>query len=619
MKLSLKNHIAPALIILVLLLNLTLGLSRIGKYSAVDEPYWTYGRISKFWTAIEQHKWRSTNINDKPGITVAILSGFGLLSFDPMAYQALRGGIKTSSELADMDAINFFFRLPIFLFCILLLPLFYVFLRKLFDEATALIAFLLIALSPILLGISMIINPDALLWIFLPLALITSLIFQENEDRRYLILSGIFIGLSLLTKYVSNILYIFLFFLPFLNYILLEKKPVLRTYFQKSLTHYLILVAISMATFYVLYPATWAHPNTLLKGTFLSKVFETTWPMFATLIALMLIDFLLLKNKVSEFLLTQVSRFRKLLIRGVVGLFLLAILITVLDTFLGMKPFDFESILASPKGIGDGTVIQKYTGAILADFYALLFGISPIAFFGLIGGLILSLRRTSIPQKEMKTLFFFALFILLYYLGSSVNDVAATVRYQIALYPLVLIMSAIGLSAFFTSLTPLLERRFSISRRSLTVLATTLLLITLLSGVFFVRPFYFAYASFLLPQQYLLNTKDMGDGSFEAAAYLNTLPQARDLSIWSDKGAVCAEFIGTCTIGFSKKDLTGKHFDYYVISMGRLNRSLKLSGGVNDIVNFKQIYAPDQPFEKNITIGGRPQNFVRVISASSIR
>lgn len=145
-----------------------------------------------------------------------------------------------------------------------------------------------------------------------------------------------------------------------------------------------------------------------------------------------------------------------------------------------------------------------------------------------------------------------------------------------------------------------------------------ILIVILISSVLMIRPFYFSYASSLLPNQYLLNTKDMGDGSYEAAMYLNTLPNARELSIWSDKGAVCAEFIGKCTIGFSKKDLTDKNFSYFVISMGRVNRSLKLSGGVNNIVDFKKIYST-KTFEKNIVMGGRPGNFVRIISAELLK
>jgi hypothetical protein len=139
-------------------------------------------------------------------------------------------------------------------------------------------------------------------------------------------------------------------------------------------------------------------------------------------------------------------------------------------------------------------------------------------------------------------------------------------------------------------------------------------LIVVAFGTFSVRPYYFAYASSLLPQKYLLNYKDMGDGSYEAAQYLNSLPDARNLTIWSDKGAVCAEFVGNCNIGFTKKDLTGKNFNYFVISAGREGRSLKMSGSVNEIVDFRKIYSSDE-YVKKITIAERTDNYVEIVSA----
>lgn len=614
---ALTKRLASSIIVLVLFFDLSLGLTRLGSYSAVDEPYWTYGRISKFWTAVAQEKWRSTDINDKPGITVALLSGFGLLRFDPMAYKSLRGDVKTAQDISAIDAINFTFRLPIFLFCLALLPLFYVFLKRLFDPTVALIGFLLIALSPLLLGISMIINPDSLLWTFLPLSLLSYLVFQKEKDSRYLYASGVLIGLSLLTKYVSNILYIFFFLLPFLEYVVAEDKPPVRAFLKSSLRHFFLLVLVSMATFYVLYPATWTHPDVLLKGTFLSKAFETTWPFFAALVGLILADFFLFRSRATEWLLETVSRRKRLLFQIVIGAFLIAIAFVLLDTYAGMRPFDFEGTLASPKGIGSDSLLPRYSGAMLADVFALVFGLAPVALVGFLAALLVSLKKDTLRPAEAGAVLSFVLFIALYYLGSTVNAVAATVRYQIALYPLAFIVSAIGLSSILSSLK---QRLPKISRWRTSVIPglLTLLAVVLVAGPLLVRPFYFTYASPLLPQPYLLNTKDMGDGSYEAAQYLNALPQADGLSIWSDKGAVCAEFVGTCTIGFKKKDLEGKRFDYFVISMGRVNRSLKLSGGVNGIVDFKQIYSTDR-YAKNIVMGGRAENFVRIISAESVK
>ena len=46
----------------------------------------------------------------------------------------------------------------------------------------------------------------------------------------------------------------------------------------------------------------------------------------------------------------------------------------------------------------------------------------------------------------------------------------------------------------------------------------------------------------------------MGEGSIEAANYLNALPGAGEMTIWSDKGAVCEAFIGKCLIDFKDDD-----------------------------------------------------------------
>jgi len=56
-----------------------------------------------------------------------------------------------------------------------------------------------------------------------------------------------------------------------------------------------------------------------------------------------------------------------------------------------------------------------------------------------------------------------------------------------------------------------------------------------------------------LPKNFIVNLKGMGEGSFEAASYLNSLPNAHEMTIWSDKGAVCEAFAGNCFIDFKQK------------------------------------------------------------------
>jgi len=597
-------------ILFVLGTNLFLGIPRLSTFSSVDEPYWTYGRTSKFWDSIKAHKWKSTSVNDKPGITVAILSGIGLASFDPMPYKSLRGNIKTDEQLSDVHAINYAFRLPIFLFCTLLLPLFYLFLRKLFDETTALIAFIFIGLSPITFGISLIINPDSLLWIFLPLSVLSYLVFQKNAEKKYLFASGILLGLALLTKYVANILYIFFFFLPFLEYMFAKEKPTLTPYLKKSFFQYLVIVALSMITFFILYPATWVNPNTLLKGTFLSKAFETTWPIFAGLFSFIVIDIFLFKNKITFTLLHFFGTYKTILMKFLVGLFLLISLFVIVNTFTDMKVLDHMATLASPKGEGKGSVFLIYADRLTADTFSLIYGISPIALLGLFSGLLLVFRRKMVDTYEAKIVFYFTSFILFYYLASTVNHVVATVRYQITLYPFALIISAIGLSYILTH-----EKIQRYIPKYVTYL--TIFLLSLWS-LLAVRPFYFAYTSALLPEQYFINLKDMGDGSYEAAEYLNNLPNPEKLTVWSDKGAVCAVFKGRCIIGFTNKRIKGVPFDYVVVSSGRKSRSMKMSGSAHDIINFTKAYETEDTVYK-VTIDGRPNNYVKIVDMDNLR
>ncbi|MDP1619396.1 MAG: hypothetical protein Q8M12_00185, partial [bacterium] len=80
--------------------SLYFGLPRLKDFSGVDEPYWSYDRVPKFWESVSEGKWRSTNICDKPGITLAMISGAGLPFIpDPRDYEDLRQHPKTPAEV----------------------------------------------------------------------------------------------------------------------------------------------------------------------------------------------------------------------------------------------------------------------------------------------------------------------------------------------------------------------------------------------------------------------------------------------------------------------------------------------------------------------------------------
>lgn len=602
-----KKFIAPAVILLVLVINLFLGLTRLENYSAVDEPYWTYGRTSKFWNAVEDAEWSKTDVNDKPGITVAILSGFGLLKYDPMLYKNLREKPKTDTQLETINNINFYFRLPIFLFILGMLPLFYFFLKKLFGKTIALLSFIMIAFSPILLGVSLIINPDSLLWIFMPLSLLAYFIFLKDKSRNYLIISGILLGLSLLTKYVSNLLIIFYLLLPFSEYIFAKKEgeqQPLQKYFKQALTDYLILLFFATLTYFIFFPATWVNLEKLLAGTFLSKAFETTWPIFAAFFVFLGLDWLILKSKLTGWILAIFIRFKKALFISLAAIFLFTAFFVLVDTYFGMRPFDFPTIIASPKNSESNPLLaMKSLGNIVADFYGLIFAISPLALFGLLFGIAsLGLKKNVTYSRINLTVFYLTALIIFYYLASTVNHVVATVRYQIAIYPLAFIIAAIGIYKFLEII-----KLNSSKHKTVAVIAVA---IFSLVGIISSRPHFLTYSSSLLPNQYAANYKGMGDGSYEAGRYLNSLPNARQLIVWSDKGAVCAVFVGKCYTGYDAKTLKKVAFNYYVVST---DRAAKFSNRLD----FKKAYESEN-FEHITILDNRPNNFVKVVATDKL-
>jgi 4-amino-4-deoxy-L-arabinose transferase-like glycosyltransferase len=597
-----KKNIVFGLVFLVFILNLSFGLFHLTKYAAVDEALWTEGRITKFWSNIQDREWSKTNVSDKPGITVAILSGAGLNWVDPK---------DNKYEHYDfVEKKNFAFRFPILLFCSLAIFVFFSTIKRLFGEKISLVSVILIGLSPLLLGISTIINPDSLLWIFTTLSILFYFLYMKDSQNKDLYLAGVFLGFSLLTKYVANILFVFFLALIFLNLIFNKENSLsIKEYFKKYLLDYIILIFFSLLTFFIFLPATWVEPMILFESTILSQAFEKFISLFSIILLFILFDTVILKNRILSSVLNYISKFSTWIFKFIISTFFLIIIFVLANVYLKMKWFDMESILASPKtSFAFSNILELF----LTNFYSLLFGITPIVLFGITYFLLKSLKLKKI-ENNFYCIFYLLIFIILYYLGSSLNNVSATVRYQIILYPLASIISAFGLVEFFKDLKIL-------KKYKKTLLA--LLILISASGLYLISPFYFSYANFLLPKNYVLNLKDMGDGSYEAAQYLNSLPDAKNLKVWTDKRGVCQFFVGKfCKSGlsFDKKSYT---FDYFVVSAGRQNRTTKMTlskvGGGNDtITRLDKLYLEEETAFR-LNIGNRENNYIKIISKDKV-
>lgn len=619
LKFTKQNLLAVLVFLAIFSANFYFGYSRLKTFSGIDEPLWSYGRVPTFWEKLAKGKLKSTTICDKPGITLALVSGVGLpfAPENPKKIEDLRYQPKSQADLQKINDLYFFLRLPVFLFSFLILPLFYFFTKRLLSKRTALLGVLLIGTSPILLGISLMINTDAIAWSLLPLTLLTFLIYQKENNRKFLYLTGFLLGLTLLDKYIANILFPFFFGLIFLKYILDDKTSLKQVYLKKALIDFGILILITCLTIFVFFPAAWIKPKTILDVTILSKAFYKTWPAFFAIVGLICLDVFFLKNLFCKKLLDFFNSHKKWFVHGIYFASLIFIFFVLINVFGSMLFFDFQPFFNSPSPALAliNLRIGEFNGIFLSSFYPLLFGLAPIAaIFFLYAIITLAFSKKETSEKIFVAHILF--FILFYYLGSALCKVSPTVRYQIVLFPLASIIAAVGIEHCLN--LKKISKYFSDTGFAI------LLLVIFLASLFSLKsidPYFLSYASNFLPKKYVLNFRDMGDGSWQAAQYLNSLPDAKNLKVWSDKGGVCEAFVGTCSDTLKRNKNADVAFDYFVITAGRKEKSLHTgvtnSSTLNDIA-IEKLYADSIESQFRINIDDRSGNYVKVINATAL-
>ncbi len=598
------------LVLFATMLFFSFGFSGLTKYAAVDEPLWLDGRIHKYWKNIGEHDWRSTSISDKPGITVALVTGPGTLFKSSKEFKTVHYQGEVLNLKNDVESYYFAFRFPELLFITLMLPLFYFFLERLIGRRSALFAFAFLATSPILIGMSKIINPDSLLWLFTPLSLISYLVFRKRGFFRYLVFSGIFLGLALLTKYIANILFVYFLGLIFLEYLFDRKYSVIAfaDHLKRSLKHLAILTFSALATFYLLFPAVWVKPAKLLDGTIMSQAFEKVAPVFAVLAIAIFLDQWLNRSRITTGLAELFVRFKRSIAASVAIVFLGAALFTIIDVWAGMRPYDFMDLLASPKTIATRS---DFIGVFLTNFYPLLFGITPLSLLALLAAPFFFLKKSFFESVALRTALYLVVFILLYYLGATVNGVASIVRYQVILFPIAAIVSGIALE----HLLVLIHKRLGVKDMPTPVFAASAVIFLGTISLLF-APHPLSYASTALPATYHIDVKDMGAGSYEAAMWLNSRPDAENMLIWTDKDGVCKFFVGRCKRGRDYQKLRTDGLDYLVVSAGRESRTSKMMSG--DILSQKPgLIRFDQYYDRTdtaheIDINNRRSHFVKI-------
>ncbi len=623
------------------------GMYHLAKFETVDEHFWKDKRIKKYWRGIKrgitQNEWKKTYIDNKPGITVAIISGTGLFfEFNPEDHKIKDPVITKANEKGKSplyvvynteitERINFYFRFPILFFnALFLIFLFWVIKKITHHKWLALIAILFISLSPTLIGISQIINPDALLWSFGSAALFSYFALlknkKKNRKKRFLFVALVvfFTGLSLLSKYTANLLLVLypMIFLSdlFIDFKKIKKDPGVKKYVSMRFGEFGWIVLGSVLVYALLLPASIQYPKYLLNATITSPTMENILFPFLALLGITLLG-TLWKNakiisKVFSFLNTHKQKVFRLAVFVTFFLFALAIV----NPWIGQRIVPLETLkesaytggeLGFPMFDGNNAVL-RFIREMTAQTNALPFSLLPISLLIILALwikiLIKGIRHFQLP------IFILSFLPFIYLLGALISDVFVNYRYAILLYPFLGLLSALGIYEFKNTIFKkiLISLKFKQKKFIFYFIISSVILFFGFIALFSSKPFYFNYTNILLPKN-AIATDAWGYGSYEAAEYLNSLPNAESLVIWSDKTIVCKFFKGKCISSY-KIDLDKITPDYFVFSRrGSIRHSFSWKGKTKAKINAVDYYEKEPVWE--LHIGGRPENYVKVVKS----
>lgn len=608
-------------LILTLGLFVGFGLHHLTKFVTADEHYWLYERIPQYWDALADEKWKKTLINDKPGVSVALISGAGLFfEPNPEEHTIVNNRKLDMYQVGRTEHLYAAFRIPILIFNLLVITyLFWIILKLTGNYWTTLWTTTGITLSPTLIGISQIVNPDALFWSSGAAAIFTYFTaLARPKEKLWPLLTAVWFGFSLLSKYSATILFpsftLFLLWRTFLysgknSY---ENSRQFAVSIRQHLYNYLIVCLGAITLFSVLVPAVFIKPEKLIE--FLTGFSSVAPAMYASIIIITVGLLIATCWKKCVPLLSTVARFGNRFYPRLERLIVATALVAFLALIIGRNaipdwtlfekiPFDVKNTFS----FNDLGYTPGIAEIFLLNFNPLAFSIIPIILVLMLAEwLRILFHKTGIEPRE-KNFLTVALtaFIFIFLTANAVSGTVTTIRYSILLYPLICFIAARGLVSVTGYFIARLHAKIIISFLFIGILSTS---------AFLSSPFYFNYTSALLPREKSI-TDAWGYGGYEAAQYINSLPDAENLTIWSDYYGVCEFIRGHCITSYNYE--TGEYpIDYYVLTRrGRIRYGPERDDRRRITTTRPyEYYDRDDPVWR-LDINGRPSNSISVFRA----
>jgi hypothetical protein len=228
----------------------------LGVFLSGDESEFWLRRSDIFLQALRTHDWLATAVTTHPGVTTMWLGSAGLLLRDTLTNLGLLHDQSFPTFLAIM-------RLPAAVVHAAAVVAGLALLRRLLAPGIAVLAALLWATDPFVLGFSRVLHTDALAGTFLTLSLLAACLYWHHERRsRWLVLSGVTAGLAILSKSPALAL------APWVGLVALAGERWNVQTFKRSNVQTVWAIAIPLAiwgaicaaTIFALWPALWVSP-----------------------------------------------------------------------------------------------------------------------------------------------------------------------------------------------------------------------------------------------------------------------------------------------------------------------------------------------------------------------
>jgi 4-amino-4-deoxy-L-arabinose transferase-like glycosyltransferase len=588
------------LLLLILGVSLCFMLNHLGQFMSVDEPKWFYTRVPQLYESVLTLNFEGTYINDKPGILPAALSGITFLFLDPSTYTP-----------ETLEQILFWWRLPIVIFNIVMLTIMYTFLKRLFNRDFAILCISFIALNPIIIGISQIVNPDATLWSTGFISFLAFFLYLKTNLKKYIYISGIFLGLALVSKYFIAIAYIIFLFSIIIEYLLNKTYGIEHLYTR--IYDFCTVVGISIIIYAVFFPATWVNPEQIYMGTIGAQILSAGYPILVPGLSILFFDILILKGKVLNFI-----RYHNILEHGM-RLFSILILIgttyLLLNLFLDYLFFDLDEFFFS---LHQGSDLPKLE-LLNASLYVLMMTLTPPLFLGLLiyftiqsikGYSYFKMNRFANTNMVLYSIIFL---IFIYFVGASLGGHIVGARYQIILYPIY--------SVITTMIIVLIVTKEKILRIMIVLIILLNVGIILNSS-----PFYLHYTNVLNINDNVI-TDAWGYGGYEVAQYANKLPDAQNITVWADREGFNEFYIGKTYWRGVDNPFELQDVDYLFLTVGGerifTQASYNWKQGARYFYAYEAANTPIIDYYNKtpiyqINIGNNKNNYIKLVRFNSI-